>query len=235
MTQSDYLDMLYDSAKCALEVDGQEAVAVELLQAYVPHRLGHVHAIFLLGDALRVLGQSFHAQKYLLNALKLAPETKQFTIKARLGMLCASLGNRSQAESWFTEAVADSNGSTCGWIWIMRGQNLSLACDFLPAELCYSKAIEIGDDDAHEAWCGLGNIYRAQRRYEDARRAYTRAIELVPEYEEANEAFRGLENISDALLRAANIPDDDNTFGASDAGAESSGPNELNAPGGNFG
>lgn len=63
------------------------------------------------------------------------------------------------------------------------GVALQLSEDPSKAEGVYKKALELAPpEQAHSVYNNLGNLYRQQRRFAEAHSAYSKALDLCPEY-----------------------------------------------------
>lgn len=202
--KDDELDRMFDWARTALRESGREAIAIELLSAYVSQRPLDNYARYLLGDALRAVGRVAEAEHALLQSLSEASEKSRARIMAALGMLKARHGSLDAAEEWFRRATSDDVGRDKGWMWIMRGSNLAVAGRFDEAAECHLRAAQLpGDPD--EALLNLGYVRRAQGRYADAIDAFRKALEITPDYPEAKTALEGLGEIFSAMELAASV------------------------------
>lgn len=113
-------------------------------------------------------------------------------------MLHQDRGCQAIAERWFALASRDEATADLGWFWIFRGANLALAEAFEEAEQCHRRASQLpGDPD--EAFLNLGYVLRAQRKYADAEAAFEQALDLTPDYPEAEKALAGLRQLPSAF------------------------------------
>ena len=199
-----YLDDIYAQAKCFFEEEGKDAHVVELLEAFLAVRPNHSYGWLMYGDSLRVLGRSKEALPALLKALELAPTEKKGFVCARIGMLCATLGSRIEADDWYKQAI-QYEGGTLGWVWIFRGANLTELGEFDKALECYRESLLKEEVDREESYLNIGNVLRAQGKYPEAVEAFRRALELAPDYDEAKSALNGLQDIQKTRQKAAQI------------------------------
>lgn len=205
-THDDSLKTIFDWARTALN-DNRGAVAAELLTAYVQSRPEHGYAVFLLGESLREIGRAVEAERVLSRALDLAPPNGRARIMASIARVKGRHGSLDDAEKWFRSATDDEIGAQKGWIWIMRGANLAYAGRFEEAAACHERAAQMpGDPD--EAFLNLGYVRRAQGRYADAIDAFRKALEITPDYREAQTALEGLVDIFRAIEFATSVSSD---------------------------
>uniref|UniRef100_A0A0D6R803 UDP-N-acetylglucosamine--peptide N-acetylglucosaminyltransferase SPINDLY n=1 Tax=Araucaria cunninghamii TaxID=56994 RepID=A0A0D6R803_ARACU len=86
-----------------------------------------------------------------------------------------------EAESYLKTAIALRKD--CSFAWSNLGVALQLSGDPSLAEEVYKRALSLAaSDQAHTALSNLGNLYRQQKRFDDARHAFTKALEICPSY-----------------------------------------------------
>ena len=201
MTTPECFERLYAKGKEAHEVN-RDASAIIFLRAYLKHRPKHPFAWFLLGDSLRAIGALKEAEIALLRSLEEAPTGKRFSIYSRLAMMYADRGDHKKAEAYYAKACRGREGSVLGWLWLLRGVNQCTAGNFKRAERYYRAAMKMREIDIDEVYLNLGYLFRAQFRFQEARRAFAEALRLDPKCSDAKKALRSLRGVDDALAKA---------------------------------
>lgn len=173
------------------------AAAVELLRCYLKYFPDDDKAWFTYGDALRVIGLRGAAAVALSNAEKMCPHGARWGVHMRLGLLFHDKGDYTSAERWYAKAFESDETSNSSWAWVMRGANFAASEFFDEAEKCHRKAIASNAND-DEAYLNLGYVLRAKRQYEAAKSAAQMALRVTPDYQEAIELLRSLENAQES-------------------------------------
>ncbi len=205
MNKEEYLKDILNKAKEAVSSD-KNPIAVELLGPYLAECEDDGLAWYLYGDSLRVVGRFEEAKSALEKALCLTPSNKQYGVQVRLGCLFVDMGCFKEAETWFLKATQSKVGKKKGWIWIHRGTNLVVLNNFDSAEDCYRKALASDDVDIEEAYLNLGYLFIAQRKFQEAMEELNKALKVDPEYSEAIEALKSIQDIEEFIELAKNIP-----------------------------
>ena len=195
------LDAFFDTAKKTY-LEDHDSSAVELFKSYLRHRPKHAAALFFYGASLQNIGLRKKAEKSYLKAIELAPPDKRYQMYARLGVLHYDWGNIKEAEIWLSRACRSKEGKNIGWIWIYRGCNYFRAGKLQKAASSFLAATQMDDSDIDEAFFNLGNIYRAQGRYKEAKTAYRKALKIDPDYTLAQERLDSLKDIEKAIRKA---------------------------------
>jgi tetratricopeptide (TPR) repeat protein len=120
------------------------------------------------------------ARMVLENARQVDPSDA--AVWNRLGFVELALGNRAQAIEHFKTAAALR--SDYPEAHVNYGAMLADADDFAGAEQELSLAVKYAPRSAG-AWLDLGNAYRGLQRFDDAEKAYGKALELDPRLVEA--------------------------------------------------
>ena len=194
----DLADRTFALARNHLDTGCQPA-AVELLTAYVAHRPAHAAAWWYYGNALRILGRDHESRRALLTAGRLTPDHKG-GVAGQLAMLYEARGKRATAEKWFARAASASDTADLDWIPLLRGGNFTDWGKFQKAIACLSHAVEMHgcyEDDAHVA---LGQVYRAQQRYEAAAGEFREALRITPGHAEAMKGLASIDGMHNALM-----------------------------------
>jgi len=198
-------DGILAEARRDLELD-HEAAAVELLGAYVTRRPADAKAWWRYGNALRILGRTRESRAALLTAGRLTTDHKG-SVAAQLAMLYEARGKRAIAERWFARAAAPGDTTRFDWIPLLRGRNFTAWGKFENAIACLSRAVEMHgcyEDHAHVA---LGQVYRAQQRYEAAAGEFREALRITPGHAEAMKGLASIGGVQDALILIEAIRD----------------------------
>jgi tetratricopeptide (TPR) repeat protein len=194
-------ERIFQRALAIMDDPDTDVHIVELLSVYVkldPHR---GVAWLYLGDALRTVGRLQEAEEAILKAADLAPSSHIFDVYARMGMLMTKRGSPSEAEKWYRSAT--SAAECPGWVWSLRGANLSRAESYRLAKSCLETALITEDVDKDEVLLNLGLIERAQRCYEKARKHANDALAIDPNYDQAKRLLQSLVGIEETIQFAA--------------------------------
>ena len=198
-TPEEILDEIYRRAKKASEEEvDQEAIVADLLKVYLEYNPERSFAWYLYGDACRIIGRKESAYQALIKVFDLAPPKGKVMVAASLGRLIQAQISPPEAKKWFRIATDMSDNST-RWAWIDRAANCQRLGDFEEAIDCLETAIKLDVEEKDEAFFNLGLVYRAQGEYEKAQNAFRKALEITPDYPEAQSALDGLNGISEAL------------------------------------
>jgi len=179
-----YWDGVFESAESKAEKRCGDVQVVELLKPYVEVRPKHGMAWLLLGDGLRVLGRFAEASEALNRALELAPDAQKSFIYGRLGLLHEKHKSPKEAEKWYKIAV-EKDGNREGWILVIRGSNLAVLGKYEAALDCYRLALDAENIDREEVYLNMGLVSMAIGNYQDALSYMRKALEVNPEYPEA--------------------------------------------------
>ncbi|XP_042439091.1 probable UDP-N-acetylglucosamine--peptide N-acetylglucosaminyltransferase SPINDLY isoform X3 [Zingiber officinale] len=98
-------------------------------------------------------------------------------------------------------AVARSR--ECSYAWSNLGIALQLSDDLPTAELTYKRALSLAtNQQAHAILSNLGNLYRRQKRFKDAKAMFSKSLELCPGYAPAYNNL-GLVHVAECLWEEA--------------------------------
>ena len=198
---SDGPERIYQRALAIMDDEDTDVHIVELLSVYLKIDPNRGVAWLYLGDALRTVGRLQEAEEALLKAADLAPSSHIFKAYARMGMLMSKRGSPSEVEKWYRSAT--SAAECPGWLWSLRGANLSRAESYRLAKSCLETAFITEDVDKDEVLLNLGLIERAQRRYAEARKYATDALAIDPNYDSAKRLLQSLVGIEETIEFAA--------------------------------
>jgi tetratricopeptide (TPR) repeat protein len=119
--------------------------------------------------------------------LSRVPVRYQIAVWSTLGSLHRERGDYSRAVRCYRKAVElGPRTSTL----VFLGAALARTGDLAGAKRCHRRAARLATENPDEAYCNLGLILRAERRYEQAIACFDRAIEHDPKYTFAFEARR---------------------------------------------
>ncbi|KAL5998315.1 hypothetical protein ACLOJK_009255 [Asimina triloba] len=89
------------------------------------------------------------------------------------------------SQKYLKAAVACSNNSC--YSWSNLGISLQLSEDKLMAEKVYKRALSLAtDQEAHAILSNLGNLYRQQRQFDQAKAMFAKSFEMCPGYAPAH-------------------------------------------------
>lgn len=198
MVEPGKLDEIFRIADKESANDGREAHVAELLSRYVEFRPEHAKAWMLYGDALRVLGRKGESLLALTRAFELASQENKGYVAVRIAMLLEKHSSPLEAKEWY-ETATNSIGSDEGWMWILRGANLSTLGEFPEAIECFETVVMQRADEKDEALLNLGLVARALGNYEKAREHFRAALAVSPNYKDAKSALLGLDGMPETL------------------------------------
>jgi tetratricopeptide (TPR) repeat protein len=194
-------ERIFQRALAIMDDPDTDVHIVELLSVYVKLEAHRGVAWLYLGDALRTVRRLQEAEEALLKAADLAPSSHIFEVYARVGMLMRDRGAPSEAEKWYRAAT--SAAECPGWVWSLRGANLSRAESYRLAKSCLETALITEDVDRDEVLLNLGLIERAQRRYAEARKHANDALAIDPNNDGAKRLLQSLVGIEETIEFAA--------------------------------
>lgn len=198
------LDEILELAQKEMDTDQREIHVIILLQAYLKHRPEDGRTWLSYGECLRLVGRFDAALDAMLTSLELAPDDKKSTVLGRIGFLCNQHRTPQEAESWYR---LGTNNRYCsdGWIWLLRGVNLSTLRNYIGALNCFTQAEKFEDVDKSEVALNCGLVQRASGEYDEALLSFNKALEIDPEYSEARKCLEGLQGISETLEKTNGI------------------------------
>lgn len=164
----------------ALREGGKAAEALELARAFVAKDGKNTAAFNALGLVYYRLNKLPLAESAFHRAIELDPKAKgAAAIWNNLGLVALAKGNDQEAFAAFEKASAlDGDHREAH----LNQAGVYLDCgDYKRAEREIRKAIEIDGDDP-DAYVALGVALRGQKRFDDARAAYEKALALRPNH-----------------------------------------------------
>lgn len=183
-------DELLELAQLA-DNDGRPATVVELLtraSKYAPGLSARYE--LTLADNLRVIGRTAEARQ-LLQKIGDAPNDKAWLINVQRGQLEQDSGNFQAAAYCLETAVEQNPESTIPYIYLASAYSAMEQHDKAIDTL---KAALRAEGDRDEVYLNLGYRLRAVRRYEEAREAFQQALNITPNYADAEEALRDVDS-----------------------------------------
>jgi len=133
------------------------------------------------------------AAAVLDRAEQVVPLERQQLVLAQRGHLLHAMGDHAGAEMSFVFAHEhDPNDAT---YLIYAGSAAFSRGDISGAESFARKALECSEGCLDEAYFNLGGYLLAQKKYDEARRCYVRAIEIDPDYEIAKSRLDDLDRL----------------------------------------
>jgi tetratricopeptide (TPR) repeat protein len=192
------LDNILKKAMEEADEDQREIHAIEILKYYLTHRPDDGKAWMCYADCLRLVGRYQDAMDAFYNCLEFAPEEKKPGIYARIGFLCTFFRSPLEAENWYKLGAINKNCNE-GWVWLLRGINLSKLGRYGEALDCLEKASRFEDVDQSEICLNRGIIMRTLGKYNDAKNAFNDAIIHDNEYDEAKKCIEGLKGIDQTI------------------------------------
>ena len=147
-----------------------------------------VHARFLIE-----LSQYEEAAKALDHAETVVPDERRHLVLAQRGHLLEFMGDYSGAEELHLEAH-ELDPDDAAYL-IYAGSAAFRRGDTFRAEELVRSALRCSDGCLEEAHFNLGGYLLAQKRYEEARDCYLRALEIDPDYSIAKKRLADVERV----------------------------------------
>ena len=133
------------------------------------------------------------ATAVLDRAEQVVPRERQQLVLAQRGHLLQSMGDHAEAERSFVSAHEhDPKDAT---YLIYAGTAAFARGDITGAVSFARRALECTEGCVDEAYFNLGGYLLAQKKYDEARRCYVRAIEIDPDYEIAKSRLEDLDRL----------------------------------------
>jgi serine/threonine-protein kinase len=153
---------------------GRNGAAVEELSRIVSEQPENDNARRMLGQILADEGRFDDALSQVQRAIQLRPQ--YWANHDALGYISLRAGKLPDAVVAYTKVTELKPDDNSGYQQL--GTAYQLAGDYAHARVNYERAISLGPNA--NAYSNLGFIYYAERRYEDAVRAFNDAIRLAP-------------------------------------------------------
>lgn len=183
----------------AAEEKGAVALTLRLCEDHVRKFPAHAVGWVYLGQCLVELHDYKAAKRAYAKAKRLCPPDKAAYVLIQLGFLADAQGNFRVGERWHLKAAQLSPDNAD--FWTFAGVSAVRAGALNTAELHLRRALECSQGCLDEAWFNLGGVMLGQRRFEEARDCYRKALGLDPKYRLAKERLRDVE---EALRRFPN-------------------------------
>lgn len=168
---------------------GDHSCVHELARAYTRTYPRDAAGWITLADVFIMFARFDEAAEALRRALRLSKPWVRYQILvwSTSGTLHRERGDFARAVRCYRKAVAlGPRTSTL----VLLGAALAKTGDFAGAKRCHRRACRLATENPDEAYCNLGLILRAERRYEEAIACFDRAIAHDPKYTFAMEARR---------------------------------------------
>jgi tetratricopeptide (TPR) repeat protein len=152
----------------------------ELALQCLRHDPDHAQVWSILAGALVDLRDFRGARTALRRLEPLSRGESRYWLFVRRSLYCDALGQLREAERWARKAAAISLAAQ-----VFLGATLAKQGRFAEAKACHRRAARAPDDPRlarDEAFYNLGLIFRAERRYAAAMKAFDRAVEIDPNY-----------------------------------------------------
>ena len=195
---NDILDEILKAAQKEMDFDQREIHVIELLRVYLEYRSHDGRSWLSYAECLRLTGRIDESMQAMLTSLGLAPEDKRSAIYGRIGFLCSKYRSPQEAESWYYLGTSSEYCSE-GWIWLLRGVNLSVLGRNEEALECFKESRKFEDVDKGEIALNIGLVARTCGNYEEASNNFKEALEIDPDCSAARECLEGLQGISETL------------------------------------
>lgn len=191
----------------AAEDEGRHVAAIILLEECLRADYLDSFGWLVLSDAYRAIGRYTDCARALDCALEHAPESKQWIAYVRHAMLATEQGQFARAEQFFETAADHAGAQLLRWPFTLRAHNLIQMECFERAEELLRLAVAIDDDgdDLDEVFHNLGMALIGQGKYDAAREALTRAIEINSESKPSQSALTCLDGVLEAITLAEQI------------------------------
>jgi protein O-GlcNAc transferase len=183
--ESDLLKQMFD----AWNGDGA-AFLFELATTYTQRYPDNYWGWVILADALSDLARYDEAERALRQAQRLVPAERRINVYAHWGHLYDRKCDLNRAARWYRRALKEKGGKNTMRCLIYLGGVLAKQGRFAEAEECHRKAISLSTDPADEAYYNLGLVLRAQQKYKQALRCFSRAVKIDPAYAIAEAAWK---------------------------------------------
>lgn len=173
--------------------DDRPAAAVEYFAAASTQEELPPWAKLRFADSLREIGRLKQALQVLDSIDDISPK-KLWLISLHRGQIAYDSSNLSLALTCFTTAVKQNPGSTVPYVYLATVHSKMQE---------YEKAVETlltglkAQGDLEEIHLNLGYTYRALGQYAAAKEAFSKALEITPDYSEAQDGLRDVDSISE--------------------------------------
>jgi len=162
------------------ESQGYAAASIELTERLLKIAPDSPYYKYLYGENLRVVGRCRQAEQVLLEIdIELIPQERKHLVALQLGQLYQAMGLFAQAEAQYKRATELNPHITDTWI--LFG-NFLMQCDRFPDAIDSLRRGLQAAGNLDEVHINLGDCYRAQRLYEQARQHYLQALDIDPNY-----------------------------------------------------
>ena len=122
--------------------------------------------------------------------MKNSSESKRYIVLAKMGHIFRFRGDYETAAEWYRKTIDSNPNDTTGYIFL--GAALARQGKLDEAEAVHRTATQCKEGCIDEAYHNLGLVLRGQGRLEESRECFTKALEIDPDYEVAQEALDDL-------------------------------------------
>ena len=126
-------------------------------------------------------------------AEKFISENRRYSVLAQRGHLLLHKGHFADAKAKYLDAY-DLEPDEATWLIFAASAAFHLG-DIEGAEQLARRATECSEGCIDEAWFNLGGYLLSQKRYEEARDCYRRALAIDPDYEIAKKRLSDVDKI----------------------------------------
>ncbi|HRH41520.1 MAG TPA: tetratricopeptide repeat protein [Pyrinomonadaceae bacterium] len=179
---------------------GLNACVIELAEKYLIDFPKSGIAWFIYYEALRNLCNFEEAENALIKAIEFIqnPEENLSWLYLQMGELFEDSGKFLKAIEWFQKAhEANQNEATP---LIYQGRMLLRTKKYNEAAETFLKATKCNDGCIDEAFYNLGVVCIAQRKYEEAKIYFKKALEIDPKYKEPKQQLKDVTQILAILI-----------------------------------
>ena len=151
-----------------------------------------------LGVALSRLFNHDEAENVLRRAIDCSDRKLRNIIYGKMGHLFMNRCDVDSAARWYQKAIESAPHDATGYIFL--GEAHAKQGNLVDAENVFRKGSQCPDGCIDEAYYNLGTTLRCQGRLHEAQDCYLRALELDPEYRNAQVA---MDDVSAAIKYSA--------------------------------
>lgn len=164
-------------AAFAAHREGRLLEAERIYEAVLAAEPDHHEVRHHLGMLRHLQGRSDEGLEHIRQAIAAQPAELRY--RFNLAAILARLDRAAEAEGAYRDAARNAEGTPAEWLATARAE----LAGGQPTEAMHRvrMAVLVGSEGA-EPWNLLGECYRAQRRYAEARQAFAKALESEPRH-----------------------------------------------------
>lgn len=186
------LPSLHKALRAAYKAD-HAATVIVIARAILNQTPDDALTWIRLGHSLSETAQYAKAEAALRKSLDLCEQSVAYVVFGELGHRFKLKGQFQVAAEWFQKAIDAKPDNADATIFL--GSVLARDGKLLEAEAVHRSATQCDEGCIDEAYLNLGLILRALGRYSEARQCSERALELDPEYQEAQDGIDDVANV----------------------------------------